>query len=136
MNKNYLLNESKTFCMFPWMHLNVTPKGDIYPCCSNDYTKPFGNTKETTLKEAFNNPGMKQLRLDMMSDVKNPLCANCYKKEDMGFKSMRQNSMIRMPEIAEEAMTLTNDDGSLNDFKLTYLDIRFNNLCNFFVFLF
>ena len=24
--------------MFPWLHLNVTPKGDIYPCCSNDYT--------------------------------------------------------------------------------------------------
>ena len=61
MNKEYLLNESKTFCMFPWVHLNVTPKGDIYPCCSNDYTVPFGNTKQTSLKEAFNNAHMKQL---------------------------------------------------------------------------
>ena len=74
MNKDYLLNESKTFCMFPCVHLNVTPKGDIYPCCSNDYTVPFGNTKETTLKEAFNNDQMKQLRLDMLNDKPNSIC--------------------------------------------------------------
>jgi len=119
---------SQTYCPLPWTHLYVGPDSNIAPCCIG---QTIGNYGETTLEEAWNSNDMKQLRLDMMSDVKNPLCANCYKKEDMGFKSMRQNSMIRMPEIAEEAMTLTNDDGSLNDFKLTYLDIRFNNLCNF-----
>ena len=70
VDKTYLLEESKTFCMFPWLHLNVTPKGDIYPCCSNDYTDPFGNTKETSLKEAFNSDKMKQLRLDMLNEKK------------------------------------------------------------------
>ena len=71
VDKTYLLEESKTFCMFPWLHLNVTPKGDIYPCCSNNYTDPFGNTKETSLKEAFNSDKMKQLRLDMLNGKKN-----------------------------------------------------------------
>ena len=49
-NKEFLLNESKVFCMFPWTHMNVSPKGDIYPCCSNDYTVPFGNVKNSSLK--------------------------------------------------------------------------------------
>jgi MoaA/NifB/PqqE/SkfB family radical SAM enzyme len=63
VDKNHLLNKSKVFCMFPWVHLNVTPKGDIYPCCSNNYTDPVGNTKVITLKEAFNSEKMKELRL-------------------------------------------------------------------------
>jgi radical SAM protein with 4Fe4S-binding SPASM domain len=67
MDKSFLLNESKVFCMFPWLHLNVTPKGDIYPCCSNDYKYPFANTKDSTLEQAFNNEKMKQLRLDMLN---------------------------------------------------------------------
>ena len=73
-NKEFLLNESKIFCMFPWMHLNVTPKGDIYPCCSNNYSTPFGSTKDTSLKEAFNSDKMKQLRLNMLNNVKSNIC--------------------------------------------------------------
>ena len=53
--KNDHLTNSKTFCMFPWMHMNVTPKGNIYPCCSSDYVEPFANTKDSTLAQAFNN---------------------------------------------------------------------------------
>ena len=67
IDKEHLLTDSKTFCMFPWIHLNATPKGDIYPCCSNDYTNPIGNAKDMSLKEAFNTDYMKQLRLDMLA---------------------------------------------------------------------
>jgi radical SAM protein with 4Fe4S-binding SPASM domain len=131
MNKEYLLNESKTFCMFPWMHLNVTPKGDIYPCCSNNYTTPFGSTKETSLKQAFNNDKMKQLRLNMLSETKSEICTFCYKHEEAGPHSFRNYSKEHWGKDFDELVPQTQPDGTMPDFKMKYYDIRFSNICNF-----
>ena len=119
---------SSTYCPLPWSHLYVGPDGKIAPCCVGKHIGEYGNI---TLEQAWNSTEMKQLRLDMKSNVKNDLCSSCYNKEDMGFTSMRNTSVNRMPEIEDIALNRTNSDGSLNDFILTYLDIRFNNLCNF-----
>jgi radical SAM protein with 4Fe4S-binding SPASM domain len=131
MNKEFLLNESKVFCMYPWMHLNVTPKGDIYPCCSNDYTTPFGNTKEVTLKEAFNSPKMKELRLDMLNERKNKICDFCYKHEEAGPHSFRNYSKEQFGKRFDEVVPTTKEDGTVEEFKMRYFDIRFSNICNF-----
>lgn len=131
LDKDYLLNESKEFCMFPWLHLNVTPKGDIYPCCSNNYTEPFGNTKETSLKEAFNNEKMKALRLDMLNGRKNKICDFCYKHEEAGPHSFRNYSKEQFASRFDEIVPTTLDDGTVPDFKMHYFDIRFSNICNF-----
>lgn len=131
MDKEFLLNQSKTFCMFPWLHLNVTPKGDIYPCCSNDYTQPFGNTKEITLKEAFNSPKMKELRLDMLNERKNKICDFCYKHEEAGPYSFRNYSKEQFSKHFDDIVPTTKEDGTVEDFKMRYYDIRFSNICNF-----
>ena len=129
--KEFLLKESKVFCMFPWMHLNVTPKGDIYPCCSNNYTTPFGSTKETSLKEAFNNDKMKQLRLNMLSETKSEICTFCYKHEEAGPHSFRNYSKEHWGKDFDELVPQTQPDGTMPDFKMKYYDIRFSNICNF-----
>lgn len=131
LDKEKLLNESKTFCMFPWVHLNVTPKGDIYPCCSNDYTKPFGNTKKNSLKEAFNSPGMKELRLDMLNERKSDICNFCYKHEEAGPYSFRNYSKEQFAKRFDEVVPTTLEDGTVPEFKMHYFDIRFSNICNF-----
>ena len=131
VNKEYLLNESKTFCMFPWVHLNVTPKGSIYPCCSNNYTEPFGNTKDTTLKEAFNNNKMKTLRLNMLNNVPSKICEFCYKHEDAGPYSFRYYSKEQFGKRFDEIVPFTQLDGTVDEFKMRYFDIRFSNICNF-----
>jgi radical SAM protein with 4Fe4S-binding SPASM domain len=131
MDKNKLLNESKVFCMFPWMHLNVTPKGDIYPCCSNNYSAPFGNTKDSTLKEAFNSSSMKQLRLNMLADIPSKICEFCYKHEEVGPHSFRNYSKDNFSKYFDELVPGTHPDGSVDDFKMRYFDIRFSNICNF-----
>jgi len=131
MDKEFLLNQSKTFCMFPWLHLNVTPKGDIYPCCSNDYTTPFGNTKEITLKQAFNSPKMKELRLDMLNERKNKICDFCYKHEEAGPYSFRNYSKEQFSKHFDDIVPTTKEDGTVEDFKMRYFDIRFSNICNF-----
>lgn len=117
-----------TWCVLPWSHLYVGPNGKIAPCCVG---KPLGDYGKTTLEDAWNSEPMKQLRLDMQNGVKNDICSSCYKKEDMGFHSMRQSSNDTMKEIADVVRSKTNNDGSMDEFKLYYLDVRFNNLCNF-----
>jgi radical SAM protein with 4Fe4S-binding SPASM domain len=131
LDKNYLLNDSKTFCMFPWLHLNVTPKGDIYPCCSNNYTEPFGNTKKQSLKEAFNSDKMKELRLDMLNERKNKICDFCYKHEEAGPHSFRNYSKEQFARRFDELVPTTQEDGTVPEFKMHYFDIRFSNICNF-----
>lgn len=131
MNKDFLLNDSKTFCMFPWLHLNATPKGDVYPCCSNDYTTPVGSTKTNTLKEIFNSDKMKELRLDMLNERKNPICDFCYKHEEAGPYSFRNYSKEHFAKYFDEIVPTTQDDGTVEDFKMRYFDIRFSNICNF-----
>jgi MoaA/NifB/PqqE/SkfB family radical SAM enzyme len=130
-NKDFLLNESKVFCMFPWVHLNVTPKGDIYPCCSNNYTEPFGNTKQVTLKTAFNNDKMKQLRINMLNETPSKICDFCYKHEDAGPHSFRNYSKEHFSKHFDETVPTTQADGTVPDFKMRYFDIRFSNICNF-----
>lgn len=131
LDKEYLLKKSKTFCMFPWLHLNVTPKGNIYPCCSNDYTNPIANTETSTLKEAFNSDYMKQLRVNMLKDVKSPICTFCYDHEKASPHSFRTYSIDNYGKYFDDSMFMTHEDGEVDEFKMRYFDIRFSNICNF-----
>ena len=131
MDKKQLLTESKVFCMFPWIHLNTTPKGDIYPCCSNNYSAPFASTKTSTLKEAFNCAKMKELRLDMLAGKSSKICEFCYKHEEAGPFSFRTYSIEQFANRFDEVVPTTQEDGTVPEFKMHYFDIRFSNICNF-----
>jgi MoaA/NifB/PqqE/SkfB family radical SAM enzyme len=116
--------------MFPWLHLNVTPLGNVYPCCSSDYTQPFANVKDSSLKEIFNSDGMKQLRLDMLSGKKSNICTYCYKHEESSPFSFRKYSIEHFGKDFDELVLPTNSDGSLSKFTMKYFDVRFSNICN------
>lgn len=130
-NKTFLLQQSKVFCMFPWLHLNVTPKGDIYPCCSNNYSDPIANTKDYSLEQAINHDKMKQLRLNMLSETPSKICEFCYLHEQAGPHSFRNYSKDNFSKYFDELVPNTGDDGSISEFKMRYFDIRFSNICNF-----
>jgi len=119
---------SPTFCALPWSHLYVGPDAKIAPCCIAKSIAKYG---ETNLEKTWNSEEMKKLRLDMLSGVRNNLCNSCYKKEDIGFKSMRRPLVKDAMYDVEKIVAETNTDGSLDTFEFSYLDIRFNNLCNF-----
>lgn len=129
--KDEHLIKSKTFCMFPWLHLNVTPKGNIYPCCSSDYVEPFANTKDITLAQAFNTEKMRQLRLDMLAGRENEACTFCYKHEQSSPYSFRKYSIEKFAHRYDDLIPYTNADGSLDKFTMAYFDVRFSNICNF-----
>jgi len=133
MNKDFLLNESKTFCVFPWNHLHVTPIGTAAPCCiaeSCSNHEGMGDAKSNRLMDLVNSPKMKQLRLDMLNGVESEECKKCYQHEKANIPSFRQEGLRLYPETVEDAIN-TNEDGSVSEFNMRYFDMRFSNLCNF-----
>jgi molybdenum cofactor biosynthesis enzyme MoaA len=134
IDKNHLLNESKEFCMMPWIHMHTTPSGASAPCCigrSIASTDGMGNAANHSLLELVNSEKMNQLRLDMLSGVRNNECNSCHVQEEHGQKSHRIHMNQQRDHFFDEAVLNTNVDGSLTNFKMREFDMRFSNLCNF-----
>lgn len=128
--EKFLLTESKVFCMYPWIHLHVYPTGEAWPCCGADREPgPVGSARSNRLGEIWNSDGMKQLRNDMLSETWNPYCVRCYEQEKSGFVSMRKSANKHHGHNINK-IKQTNNNGSQDDFQMTYWDIRFSNLCN------
>lgn len=119
--KRFLLSESKTFCIYPWIHLHAYPTGEAYPCCHSD-RHPVGNCRTQTLKEIYESDNMKELRDNMLNEVQSPQCTRCYEQEEAGFFSGRRSAN------KHHGHQIHRIDS--NDFQMTYWDIRFSNLCN------
>ncbi len=134
LSKKKHLIESKTFCLVPWTHVHTTPTGVAAPCCISESCASvigIGDAKRQSLMSLVNSRKMNQLRLDMIAGIKNPECSKCHRHEDQGVTSFRQMMNEELKEYFVEATTPTNKDGSLEEFKMKYFDIRFNNICNF-----
>jgi MoaA/NifB/PqqE/SkfB family radical SAM enzyme len=128
--QKYLLTESKTFCMYPWIHLHAYPDGKAWPCCMSEMNAgPVGNFQETSMKEVWNSKEMTQLRRDMLSETQNKYCIRCYEQEKAGFFSGRQSANKHHGHHIDKIEN-THIDGRLDEFTMVYWDIRFSNLCN------
>ena len=126
----FLLSESKTFCMYPWIHLHAWPTGQTFPCCHAEMgVGQVGNSRIHTLAEIWNSTEQKQLRKDMLSETPNLACGRCYEQEKSGFfsgrKSANKHNGHHVSKVDE-----TQDNGHFDKFEMTYWDIRFSNLCN------
>ena len=128
-SKRELLMDSQTFCMYPWIHLHAYPTGDAYPCCMSDMKYPLGNTRKNTIEEIWNQAPMRQVRKNMLNNKEVEACARCYEQESSGFFSGRLSANKHHGHLIDRVDD-TDDTGQLNQFKLTYWDIRFSNLCN------
>ena len=127
---NNKLENSKTFCMMPWVHMHAFADGRVYPCCFGDYHTPMGNLRENTMEEVWNNEDYKKLRKNMLNEKPSAVCKKCYEQETNGIFSLR-NSINKSHGKYVDEVELTKDDGTHPEFKLRYWDVRFSNLCNF-----
>ena len=127
--KDLLIN-SKTFCMYPWIHLHGFPNGDAYPCCHSEMKYVSGNLKTQSIEEIWNDQPMRDLRVRMLTGQESQECKKCYEQESAGFFSMRQNANKHFGHHISKATDLTELDGTAKDFSIVYWDVRFSNLCN------
>jgi MoaA/NifB/PqqE/SkfB family radical SAM enzyme len=120
--EEFLLKDSKTFCIYPWIHLHAYPTGEAYPCCHAEMAYPVGNARFKTLEEIYRDAPMRELRNDMLIERPNPACGRCYEQEESGFFSGRRSANKHHGHHIKRI-----DDGK---FQMSYWDIRFSNLCN------
>ena len=127
--ERFLLTESSTFCMYPWMHFHAHPTGSAYPCCIADMEFPIGDMRKNTMKEIWNQAPMKEMRIQMLNEKPVSACGRCYEQETIGVVSGRMSANKHHGHLINRIHE-TKEDGTLDRFELTYWDIRFSNLCN------
>jgi len=127
--KQFLLAESKTFCMYPWIHLHAWPTGQAFPCCMSEPAGQIGDCRTQSLKEIWNSDAQRQLRVNMLSETASAACTRCYEQEESGFFSGRLSANKHHGHLIDR-VDQTQPDGTVEQFEMTYWDIRFSNLCN------
>lgn len=122
-----LLFQNKIFCMLPWTAINIEPDSRVRPCCY--FKSSLGDSSADSLETIWNSSGRKQVRTKMLAGQPVEACNQCYQQESMGRDSLRQSTnRLLIGQIS--TIDLTKDDGHLDQFHLSYWDIRYNNLCN------
>lgn len=119
----------KHFCILPWIHMHIWPVGTVYPCCMAHPEGVLGSTKNSTLKEIWNDQPMRELRLKMLKDEPSSMCRRCYELERNGMMTLRKASTNNFQHHFDKTEK-TNPDGSLDEMTMEYMDIRFSNICN------
>lgn len=119
------------FCAAPWNHIKLNANGTWKHCCVFDSKsdKPFnGDIKDTSNHQSF-----KDLRKEMLWGDKPPVgCHDCVKDEATAYSSsLRELLNDTYADRIYDYKRFTEKDGTYNNFKLEYLDIRSSNLCNY-----
>ena len=117
-----------TFCPAPFFSYYVDPTNNLGACCQHDTSN-----KITTLEETYNSNSFKELRQDLVNGVKNKQCNSCWKLEDIGIESYRQtmlNWMNDWEHSEEQIRNVIDDNGSIDNPVIYFMDIRFDNTCN------
>ena len=105
----------------PWIHFHVAEKGTVKACCIANI--PYGNVNTNSLEEIWNGKPVQALREKFLKGEKDNRCSGCYKLEEGGGTSIRQETFDKFPEIKPTDIK--------TEEKPIYFDIRFSNVCNF-----
>lgn len=130
LNKSFLLSESNTFCIIPWLHIHMTPEGTTLPCCVSDAEFKHAIPHDDDVNTSINSEFMKQLRTKMLNGETSGVCKSCYSGEQSHGGSFRKEANQQYQHRFDEVLSNTRTDGYLENFHMRYFDIRFSNICN------
>ena len=118
------------YCALLWNHFIFSQdKTMTKPCCVH---KNFFNMDDTINKVGATNSVLKSLRKKVLdSDELLPGCDECYRDEKVKGSSLRTQANNVFKDRKKHYIKNTQKDGTYNNFKLEWLDIRWSNLCNY-----
>lgn len=126
-----LIHHGKHFCILPWIHFHAWPDGRVMPCCVADSNKPVATINEhESIIDMMNSDEYKKMRVAMLKDEPLQACQRCYDLELTGTWTLRQSHNTNQGVKILPEINATKEDGSIEDFKMRYMDIRFSNICN------
>ncbi len=121
--KEGFMEDNKAFCVAPWVHFYSGEQGRVQACCVSGIT--YGSVKENSITELWQSESIQSTREKFLKGTKDKRCSYCYKVEDSGNISLRQQMNEKYFMYAEKIIK----GEEVSDFPV-YYDIRFSNLCN------
>lgn len=124
------MSKSETFCVLPWMSLATSASGILRVCCNSTPGKNFITKEDSSayrinkddIKEAWNSETYKTIRQQMLNGERPEMCTRCFREEDAGITSTRQNWNDKWAQDREYPVEAP--------FTIRYVDVRLGNLCN------
>lgn len=110
-----------TLCPMPWMHLEISNRGNIRPCCV--YHDDVGNIEKSSLTDIFHGHDVANLRQQLLNGNKPSGCSRCWELESRGLVSDRN---YHMSLLKKDLLTTYIDRPEIKS-----LDIKPGNTCNF-----
>lgn len=120
---------NKSFCILPWISLQLKFDGQVYPCCRMAEFNPVGNLNNETLSDVWNSSTIKEIRKAMVAGQKLNFCTSCYEEEDSVGKSYRTEANEEFKYFLSRVDSM-DPSGTLTESSLPFIDIRFSNICN------
>lgn len=103
------------FCEYPFTGLFLNTNGDIKFCCAGSF--PLGNIKQDNPSDILLGEKANKIRENILAGKQDSYCSYCDTVEKGGSISQRQINNPR-------------NFSNSTDFKLTRMDLRWNNTCN------
>ena len=139
-----------SWCPLPWSQINVKGNGAYRVCCHSAASDSRGilrhkngqslHVSTNDWDTVVNNPTMKTVRKEMLEGKWPEPCLRCKREFNSGMQSRNHYERSLLADIIEhdnypsyaKAKNLTSKDGTIDkdDFPISFLDIRFGNLCN------
>lgn len=112
-----MVNIPPNLCLMPFTSLHISPNGSIRLCSSS--LSELGSIRDVKdLSIIWNNESFQNVREEMNSNGRPKVCVGaCYKMEDRGLISKRQDYNRKYPHMAGKH-------------TIKHLDIAFSNQCN------
>lgn len=129
IDKDNVNPKGEIFCVAPWMALDIRQDGEVKPCCVSEYT--YGDIKEKSLWEIWNDEPIKKLRENMINEIPTESCQVCYNNQAAGKSSLRQDFINNLFGYHKKIVYNTNDDFSVDKPGFIWWDLKLSNKCNF-----
>ncbi|MES0205240.1 twitch domain-containing radical SAM protein [Mesorhizobium sp. LNHC209A00] len=117
-----------SFCLLPWIHAHVSAQGRRKLCCVDVSLERYAEGgPEASLEDYWNSEEVKGVRREMLSGTLPKRCGHCSNTGNRTL-SYKDEVLSRWPEMIEQAIASTADDGSTTLQPVTF-DYR-TSTCN------
>jgi len=114
------------FCFAPWTNIDISPQGDLMPCCKFDhksYTYKKQNIITTDIQSYSSCDLLQEIKEDFLNDQWPTGCNRCRIEEENAVESKRQLDYSRWQDHY--------DSYNLKSKKYLTASIAFGNTCNY-----
>ena len=129
MNKN-----ESTFCVLPFTSITTSPNNHWRQCCVSppliEQEGRYFSIFEYSIEDMWNHEFYKNLRMDLITGVKNPACDKCWKNESVGAFSYRKKANNNNNSIDKKILTQVHENNGHLDLYPKYIVLKIGNLCN------